>query len=220
MKRRSLGIILITLALVFVFSASQAFALDTEIGETEIMLVGAREHVRTNETNLANMIADMMIEVTGADIALTNGGGIRDSVDVGPVTLEDILDIHPLENLIVTQELTGEQIWEALENGVSQYPAHDERFMQVSGIRFGFDPAESAGERVEWVHYQSEDLDLEATYIVATNDFMASGGDEYTMLEEAGVLEEFMTLDEALINYFKENSPVSPRVQGRITILE
>lgn len=205
---------------IFMVARVEAQGLDTEIGETEIMLVGAREHVRTNETNLSNLITDMMRDVTEADIAITNGGGIRDSVDVGMITLEDALDIHPFENIIVTQELTGEQIWAALENGVSQYPAHDGRFLQVSGIRYAFDPDESAGERVEWVHYQGEDLDLDATYVVATNDFMASGGDEYTMLEEAGVLEEFMTLDEALIEYLKENSPVSPRVTGRITILD
>ncbi len=61
---------------------------------------------------------------------------------------------------------------------------------------------------------------MDATYVVATNDFMASGGDEFDMLEEAGVLEEFVALDEALIDYFQENSPVQPRVTGRITILE
>ena len=220
MRRRNLGIIAIVLALAFVFTVGQAQALDTEIGETEIMLVGAREHVRTNETNLSNLITDMMRDVTGADIAITNGGGIRDSVDVGPITLEDALDIHPFENMIVTQELTGEQLWAALENGVSQFPAHDGRFLQVSGIRYAFDPAEPAGERVQWVYFEGENLDLDATYVVATNGFIAAGGDEYDMLEEAGVLEEFVALDEGLINYFQENSPVSPRVTGRITILE
>lgn len=220
MHKRNLGIIAVVLALAFVFTVGQAQALDTEIGETEIMLVGAREHVRTNETNLSNLITDMMRDVTGADIAITNGGGIRDSVDVGPITLEDALDIHPFENMIVTQELTGEQLWAALENGVSQFPAHDGRFLQVSGIRYAFDPAEPAGERVQWVYFEGENLDLEATYVVATNGFIAAGGDEYDMLEEAGVLEEFVALDEGLINYFQENSPVSPRVTGRITILE
>ncbi|MBF8437782.1 5'-nucleotidase C-terminal domain-containing protein [Halanaerobiaceae bacterium Z-7014] len=220
MRKRNLGIIVVALVLAFVFTVGQAQALDTEIGETEILLVGAREHVRTNETNLANMITDMMRDLTGADIAITNGGGIRDSVDVGPITLEDALDIHPFENVIVTQELTGEQLWAALENGVSQFPEHDGRFLQVSGIRFAFDPAEPSGERVQWVHFDGEDLDMDATYVVATNDFMASGGDEFDMLEEAGVLEEFVALDEALIDHFQENSPVQPRVTGRITILE
>lgn len=218
MKRKLGKVAGLCLILVLVFGF-QAQALETVVGETDILLVGDREHVRTQETNLGNLITDIMKDLTGADLAITNGGGIRTSVPPGEVTLENILDIHPFENIIVTVQLTGADIIAALEHGVSQHPTTWGGFMHVSGVRYTFNPTRPAGERIVSVLYQGEPIDPDATFVVATNDFIAAGGDDFTMIKEGELLEEFVTLDQALIQHFRENSPVNPMVEGRISIV-
>lgn len=212
-NRTALGLILVAL---FVFAGTNVAALDTPVGETTVDLDGARENVRTRETNLANLITDAMRSASGAAIAMTNGGGIRDSVDAGTVTLEDVLDIHPFENVVVTIELTGAEVIEALEHGVSRHPDHWGGFMQVSGLEYTFDPSRDPGDRIVEVLFAGVPIREDLTYIVATNDFLASGGDEYDMLEKDFV-GEFDTLDGVMIDYFMDFSPVSPEVEGRIT---
>lgn len=209
----------VVMVLMVVFAVMPVQALETEVGETNIMLVGEREHVRTQETNLGNLICDIMVAHTGADLAMTNGGGLRASVGVGPITLEDVLEIHPFGNLVVTLEMTGAQILEALENGVSQFPATDGRFLQVSNIRYSFNPNLPSGERILEVLYKGEPLCMDSTFVVATNGFLAAGGDEYTVMEESELLEEFAPMEEAIIQYLAENSPITPKVEGRISII-
>ncbi len=219
MKKHYLRTVLILSLLgVFLLAGFSLQALDTEIGETEVFLDGERENVRTGETTLGNLITDIMLYRTGADIALTNGGGIRDSVDAGPITLEDVLDIHPFENIIVTVELSGGEIISALEHGVSQYPEHWGGFPHVSGLEYTFDPEKPAGFRIQEVLYQGETIEYGEKYTVATNDFLVAGGDDFTMLEKE-ILEEFDTMDQVILEYLQEYSPVAPEVEGRITIL-
>ncbi len=216
MKKKIFTVMLASF-LVFALAISVQ-ALDTEVGETEVYLDGARENVRTQETNLGNMITDIMKDISGADIALTNGGGIRDSVDVGPITLEDVLDIHPFENKVVTIELKGGEIISALEHGVSQYPDEWGGFLHVSGLEYTFDPEKPAGFRIQEVLYQGETISYSDEFLVATNDFLSAGGDDFFMLEKEHV-EEFDALDQVILEYIQDNSPVAPEVEGRITIL-
>jgi len=144
-KKLFKSLLVAAIIMTFVFAGFQAQALDTEIGETEIMLNGQREHVRTQETNLGNLVTDVIREYSGADIAVYNGGGIRDSASLGPITLRDAMEILAFENNVVTLEMTGMQVVAMLEHGVSSYPEVSGKFLQVSGLRFYFDPAEPAG---------------------------------------------------------------------------
>jgi 2',3'-cyclic-nucleotide 2'-phosphodiesterase/3'-nucleotidase len=110
------------------------------------------------------------------DIALQNPGGIRTELDAGPITVGDIYQIMPFDNRIATVELTGAQVREVLENGVSPSTC-----IQVSGIKLAFDPARPRGKRI--LEARTSDgalLDAARTYKVAANDFMAQGGDGFT----------------------------------------
>lgn len=216
-RSRSNTALALFLVVAFALAGAHVAALDTPVGETTVDLDGARENVRTQETNLANLITDAMRAKTGAAIAMTNGGGIRDSVDAGVITLEDVLDIHPFENIVVTLELTGREIIDALEHGVSRHPDHWGGFMQVSGIEYTFAPDQEPGERIVEVLFAGVPIDEDLTYIVATNDFLAAGGDEYDMLDKEP-LQEFDTLDNVILDHLLDHSPVSPEVTGRITI--
>lgn len=157
-----------------------------------------------------------MREYTGADVGITNGGGIREFIDAGPITLEDVLTLLPFENTVVTIELTGAEIVAALEHGVSMYPELWGGFLHVSELTYVFDATRPAGSRIVEVLYQGEPIDLDATFVVATSGFLTAGGDGYEMLQKP-ILQEFGSMQEVLIDYLTENSPVNPKVEGRIT---
>ncbi len=217
LKRNSAKLMVLMLMLAFVFTAGQAQAFDTVVGEADVDLEADRPDIRTRETNLGNMVADIFVEATGADMAFMNGGGIRNTVAAGEITLENVMEIHPFENMIATMELTGEEVIEVLEHGVSQHPEHWGGFPQISKeLSFKFNTFAEPGERVQKVWYEGEEIDPEEEFIVAGSDFIFAGGDDYEMLEEKEVIEEFVTIDQAIIDHLDEHSPVAPEVDGRI----
>lgn len=198
--------------------AEQQEILSNEIGETAVKLDGEREQVRAGETNLGNLIADSLRSITKADIALTNGGGIRASIDKGIITQGEIITVLPFGNQIVTLNVTGADIKAALENGVSDYPNPKGAFPQVSGIAFKIDTAKAKGSRVHSVTVGGAALDAKKQYSLATNDFIAAGGDEYTMFASYPQAGMFGALDEALTSYLRElGTAANPAVEGRIT---
>lgn len=194
-------------------------ALSEVIGKTSVVLDGVRENVRTKETNLGDLTADAMRHGTNADVAITNGGGIRTSIEVGDITKLDMVTVFPFGNYVVTKYVTGEALVQALELGVSGYPAVSGPFPQVSGITFGIDASKPAGSRVTDVKVNGKPVDLKAKYLLATNDFMAVGGDGYTMLKDFALENEFGALEEILMAYIKELGVVNIQADGRIKVV-
>ncbi len=201
-------------------SDSQNIILSEVVGNSSVLLDGERAHVRTQETNLGNLITDAMVAETGADIALTNGGGIRASIDAGPITKGEVITVLPFGNYVETREMTGQTIKDALENGVSDYPAAKGAFLQVSGLTFEIDPSKSVGQRAEKVKVNGKALDLNKSYVVATNNFLGAGGDGYKMFTEAPILNEYSALDEVLIDYIVSLGSASPKIESRIVVAE
>jgi len=158
-----------------------------------------------------------MIDVTGADIAITNGGGIRASIPVGEITVGDVITVLPFGNIIVTKDLTGAAILAALEHGTSSYPESLGAFPHVAGLTFEINTLNPEGSRVQNVLVAGVPLDLEGIYTVATNDFLAAGGDDYTMFLDFPTAGEFMGLHEALTTKFEVDVDVVMPVMGRIT---
>lgn len=204
------------------YSAMIGKKLDQVIGETLVTLEGERKDVRTRETNLGNLVADVIREATKADIAITNGGGIRTSIQKGPIKIKDIYTVFPFDNYLITLELDGATIKEALELSVSKYPEQLGAFLQVSGISFTFNPAKKANERVVDVKIGDKDLDNGKKYTVATNDFTAAGGDGYSMLKKGKVVYQDMGnfMRDVLVNYIKGKGKISPKEEGRIKIVK
>lgn len=194
------------------------------VGETLVYLEGERAKVRSEETNLGNLVADAMLwkaKVAGAQIAIWNGGGIRASLPAGPVTFGDCMQILPFGNYLVVLEVTGEQIWQALENGVSLVEELKGRFPHVAGLRFVWDLAQPPGSRIVSVEVFMDGawqpLDRNATYRVATSNFLAQGGDGYEMFLAAKNVWNLGFVDyEILAEYIQAHSPVAPQVEGRI----
>lgn len=204
------------------FKADLDKSLNVEIGTTETKLDSRRNMVRTQETSMGDMIADAMRAANGADIAITNGGGIRAdrTYDAGTkLTRRDILTELPFGNVTVVTEVTGKDVLAALENGFSQVENGAGRFPQVSGMKIEVDLKKPAGERVVSVMIDGKPLDPTAKYKVATNDYMMAGGDGYTALSGGQVLispnnGNLMAND--VMNYVAATGKVAPKVEGRI----
>lgn len=197
----------------------------TPVGETQVALNGARADVRTKETNLGNMIADSTLAKTvgaGSQIAIVNGGGVRTSIPAGRVTLGQVLEVHPFGNTLVVMTVTGAQVKEALENGVSQVETVAGRFPQVGGMRFSWDATAPAGSRVTGIQIADGKggftaIDPNASYRLVVNNFIATGGDGYSVLQKGTDRIETGFLDsDVIVEYLQANSPVNPQVEGRI----
>ena len=187
------------------------------VGKTKVDLDGEREDVRTKETNLGNLIADAMLEsVEQGDIAFANGGGIRASIPAGDITVGDVVTSFPFSNTIAAIEVTGEELVAALEHGVDSYPEQAGHFPHVSGMTYKFNVENPVGERIVEVLVKGEPVDLEKTYVLVTNDFMAAGGDDYTMFEGKSFVAEGGLLSDVLSDYLKTHGEVEPVVEGRI----
>jgi len=196
-------------------------AMSVVIAKSEVDLDGDRTLVRTRETNVGNFIADAMLKRTQsisgheADVALTNAGGIRTQLKAGDITKKDLYTLLPFPNTLVVVEVTGEELKQALESGVSQVENGAGRFPQIAGMSFTFDASKPAGERVLEVKVGGQPLDLAKTYKVATNDFLASGGDGYAVLQKPTFNTGFTlysVVEEALL----EQKTIHPQVEGRI----
>lgn len=152
------------------------------LGEASVRLQGDRPVIRTQEANLGNLLADRMRSTLGTDIALVNAGQIRRSLEPGPVTLGDVLSVLPFDSALVTLHVTGAMLREVLEHSVSQWPNHSGRFLQISGLQVTYQGKASAGSRVRSIMVGGVPLDISQTYTVATDAFVADGGDGYDML--------------------------------------
>jgi len=186
------------------------------VGRAAVVLDGERGNIRTGETNLGNLITDAMRTKLDTDAAITNGGGIRASIDQGEITQGEVITVLPFGNTAMAIELSGADLKAALEHGVSEYPATEGLFPQVSGIKFTFDGDAEPGNRVQKVWVGGEELDPNKMYTVATNDFMKAGGDGYSMFADAPIVKEAGGLEEVLMEYIEANAPVAPETEGRI----
>ena len=203
------------------------------VGEALADLDGA--NVRLQETNLGNLITDIMRKTSGADVAIINGGTIRTSIKQGPVRVSDVFAVVPFDNYIVAIKLTGQQIRDTLEHGVSAIEEGEGRFPQVSGLVFTYDRFGLKGSRVKEVFIGGNPLVVDREYTVATNDFLAAGGDGYKAFGDAvksskdyavvgGAMkgdklvysDSGRWLRDVVIDFIKAQKEISPKVEGRI----
>ena len=186
------------------------------VANSPIVLNGERAFVRTGETNLGNMLTEALLNISGADVAFTNGGGIRTSIDIGEVTKGEILTVLPFGNTVRVIELTGADIIAAIENGISNYPEPKGAFPHIAGMTVTFDSSNAAGERVVEIKVGGVLIDESATYSMATNDFLVAGGDGYTMFVGKDVIAEFGAMDEVLIDFMMNEGFGAAEITNRL----
>ncbi len=198
--------------------------LDAPIGTTAVELDSRTATVRTREAAIGNLVADAMRTTTHAEAALTNGGGIRAGKIYAPgasITRRDVLAELPFGNRVVILAASGADIRRALENALSLLPNPAGRFPQVSGLTVEADASRPAGDRILSIKVGGVPLEESRIYRVATNDFMARGGDGYTSLHDARPLfppDNSPLLTNEVMQYIENVGTVRTPVEGRIVV--
>ncbi|NCC90183.1 MAG: bifunctional metallophosphatase/5'-nucleotidase [Spirochaetia bacterium] len=185
-------------------SAQLSEKLNTVVATIPENLDGERANVRTKPTNLSRLITMAMTAESGADFTITNGGGIRASIKAGDVTMGDVINVLPFTNIITVVEVKGSDVYAALEHGYSKLPEQNGAFSQTD-LQVVYNRYAAPGKRILRVLLNGKAIDRNATYKVATNDFMAAGGDGYTMFGK--VLSEGSLLSDVFIDFLKKNYP-------------
>jgi 5'-nucleotidase len=190
-------------------------ALGGVVGEATTSIL--RGQTRGVESEMGNFVTDAMrTYLDGVDLAFTNAGGLRADIDAGPIALKEVYAVLPFNNTLVTMDLTGEQVVQVLEEGAnSQYGT-----VQVAGLRWSYDADAPFGDRVTSVTLDDgTPIDPDATYRIATNNFMAGGGDRFTTLTQGtSTVDTGINLVDTVVRYLERNSPVDPQVEGRLTV--
>jgi 2',3'-cyclic-nucleotide 2'-phosphodiesterase (5'-nucleotidase family) len=172
-------------AKVAAYEAELSKELDIPLGNTAVELDSRTGSMRSAETAFGALVADALRSSTGADVAITNGGGIRGNrlYPAGAtLTRRDILTEMPFGNTTVMTELAGADLRAALEHGLSAFPGGGGHFPQISGMTVEADRSKPPGSRLVSVLIGSEPLNPARRYKVATNDFLLRGGDGYIAL--------------------------------------
>ncbi len=145
---------------------------------------------RVGPCRFGGIVAEALLGAAhGADVAVMNAGGIRTGLRPGTVTLGDVLDALPFGNTLATLTLTGADVQAALEQGLQ--PGRG-AFPQVAGMRMAFDLSRPAGSRITALEMRGPDggwapVEPGRRYLVATNNFLRSGSDGYTVLRDRAV---------------------------------
>ncbi|MEI2356341.1 bifunctional 2',3'-cyclic-nucleotide 2'-phosphodiesterase/3'-nucleotidase [Mesobacillus zeae] len=168
------------------------------------------------ESAMGNLIADSMRHATGTDFAFMNPGGVRDEIDGGDITWKEAFTVQPFGNDLVKMNVKGSDIKTLLE----QQWGSKVRIMPISGLKITYDDTRAVGDRiVSMMKNDGTPISMNETYSITVNNFMAGGGDGYSVL--AGISDK--TVDvvdlDALISYIKDKGEVNPQIEGRVVKL-
>jgi 5'-nucleotidase/UDP-sugar diphosphatase len=192
------------------------------VAEAAEPIEGDRSVCRAMECPMGSLITDAMLDRVkhqGIAIAIQNGGGIRASIDDGPITMGEVLTVLPFQNTLSTFQVTGATMLEALENGVSQIEEGAGRFPQVAGMSYAFDGSQPAGARISDVMVGGAPLDMDKLYGVVSNNYVRNGGDGYKMFRDAQNAYDYgPDLADVTAEYLAAQGPFKPYTDGRITM--
>jgi 5'-nucleotidase len=230
-----------TAALVKKYKDQMTGKLDVKIGSVSGVFPrgGTPAVERSGENPMGIYIADLLRAKYKTDFVLTNGGGIRDTfpaknyvpvnkelVRTGTgaldVTLGDALTVYPFGNQVATTVVTGENLWKALENGVSGFPGGGQ-FPQVSGFKFTFDPTKAVGSRIVSVTKNDGTAIAkdQTVYTLTTLDFIIYGGDGYANVFSPSKAKVFGALLDVFVDALKADMAAGkvtqlPALDGRV----
>jgi 5'-nucleotidase len=192
------------------------------IGQTEVLLDGSRDATRRGEATMAAVIADGFLEATarmGAVAGFINAGGVRASLEAGPVTYEQAITVQPFGNTLTVLDLTGAELLAALEHGVSRLPESGGGMLLPSaGFEYAVDLARLPGQRVVSATLNGEPVDAARTYRIVTGSFTANGGDGHAVLANArGYRMDTGLLDvDVLVATIRARSPLRVAAEQRV----
>lgn len=170
-----------------------------------------------DDTGWGRIIGDAFLAETGADVAMTNSGGIRGDfvIDEGEVTYDDVYTSLPFGNTLVTKAMTGEQIVDYLADTASlptgNFGAQGQ--LQVGGISYELVDRPDPEQEVTDVYVQGEPIDMDETYEVTVNSFMAGGE---TLSQYETLNENLKLYGTAVVEYIEQQGTITPPDENRI----
>lgn len=215
-----------------------AAQLDGVIGVASALFPRGSNIERLGEVAIGNLTADSIRIKYNTQLALVNGGGIRQPLPssylpadtmlrrtsggyaAGPpydLVVGDAYAVFPFGNAIVTRTVTGSQLWATMEWGIGAMPAASGRFPQISGFGFTYSLSAPVGARVTEIHLASGTpiLKDQTTYTLALPDFTNNGGDGYSMLADGQGVSRDLQAD-ILAEHIQNLMTIAPTIEGRI----
>lgn len=166
------------------------------------------------ESALGNLIVDAMLEAVQADIAMANLGTLRAELRAGPITPREIFKIMPFGNRIVVLQVDGQLIRDLIEDRVSG----TSRGMLIAGCRVVVDRKRPNGQRVVKLTLNGAEIEPRRQYRLAVSDYLAEGNSGFSRLTSVPVTQSNYTgllVRQAIIDYVRKHSPLTPRIDGR-----
>lgn len=196
------------------------------VGKTFTEIDTRTRLLRSGENAMGNLVCDALRDYYGADIAIMNSGGIRGNhvYEAGSILSRgDLQSEMPLHDVSCFVEVRGEVLLAALEHGVGQIEEFKGKFLQVSGMSYTFDPEAPVGSRIISVTIGNKPLKKDKIYSVALPEYFVKHGDGFYMFPSEcsrKASRPAQELVEIVRVYLSLNSPVSPRIEGRIKRVE
>lgn len=161
---------------------------------------------------LGEWVCQIMKDKAGVQIAMTNGGGLRTSIPAGEITAGKLYEVMPFDNTLYTMKLSGADIKENIEHGIMN---DDIGWIQIAGVKVTYDPKAEAGNRiVSMVLEDGNPVEMDKYYTVVTNDFMATGGDNYNFDNAIDKVDTFIPIRDAMMEAVEKAGVISPKRQN------
>ena len=158
------------------FQANGQARLNVPVGAADGVLDGDRDRVRKQPTNLGTLIARAMMDRTGADLAVLNAGGVRDSLPAGTITYRDVLTVQPFSNTVAVVQMKGSELLDYLRAAAAM-TAGSGAFAQTAGVQMRIE-----GKLLISAAIGGRPIEPQRDYRLAITNFTATGGDGYPKL--------------------------------------
>ena len=201
--------------------AEQAPLLEKVVGYSPEYLDGSWENIRIGETGLARAVTNAYLLETGADVAIENAGGIRASISKGDVRYQDVLNVSPFGNYVVTLHLTGAQLLSMMERSLEimrqnqaanlsgdydAWPQNSGNMLQIAGMQITYDMEKPNGSRILSATVGGQKLVADKEYTVAMNNYLATDTSDYPELTGKSIVCEYGACVDILADYFQLES--------------
>lgn len=190
-----------------------------KLGATDTGLTMAQADSPWGESQAGNWVCDVLKVIVNADFAFTNNGGLRTDIPQGAITTGTLYAFLPFDNTIMTAEMTGAQIKTLLEQAVGD----GGKGIQTAGLTFTYHPGAPSGSRIVSISETDgttvDVTDTSKKYKVATNDFLAAGGDGFAIFKTVAFSDTHILLRDALAENIQQAGPINAapiNIPGRI----
>ncbi len=200
--------------------------MDIQVGQTKTPLDTETRNVRTAENAMGNIVTDALRDYYKAEIGLINAGGIRGNRQYAAgaiITRGDLQGELPLHDVSCLIHVKGSILVQMLEYGVSDIEHAKGGFLQVSGLEYTYRPSSPAGSRIVTVTANGTPLNPNKIYDVSLPEYIAGGGGGFSMISEqcdSNAPRPPQELVEILRVYITGHSPISPKIEGRVHVVD